>query len=178
MPGVLRTEVGYAGGIKDAPTYHDLGAHAEVLQVEFDPSNVSYDTLLQEFWNGHEPTRSGRSSQYRSILLCESEEELTRAQKSAAMVEERLGRKVQTEILVGMPFTPAEDYHQKWKLRQRRQLFAELAQCFSNEEELLRSFAATKLNALVGGHLSSAQLEEIRGQLTLSAELLELARHR
>ena len=171
---MVRTEVGYAGGKKTGPTYHDLGAHAEVLQVEFDPSIISFEALLQLFWDGHDPTRGGRGSQYRSILICENEEQFAIAQKSAAATEEKLGRKVHTEVVVGKPFWSAEDYHQKWKLRQRRVLFDELAKSFSTEAELLRSLAATKLNAIVGGHMGRDEIDAIADQLELSSGGLEL----
>jgi peptide-methionine (S)-S-oxide reductase len=156
---VLRTEVGYAGGVKTGPTYHDLGAHAEVLQVSFDPERIAYSDLLELFWNGHDPTRSSRGSQYRSILLCEGQTQFDEAVASAERKEAKLGRKVQTEVVLDKPFYPAEDYHQKWKLRQQRELFADLATQHSSEAELLNSFAATKLNAFAGGHLSRSELE-------------------
>jgi peptide-methionine (S)-S-oxide reductase len=149
-------------------------AHAEVLQVEFDPSRISFDELLQLFWDGHDPTRGRHGSQYRSILICENQEQYAAVQKSAAIVEKRAGRPIQTEVVVDKPFYSAEDYHQKWKLRQRRELFAELGKNFSTEGELLGSFAATKLNAIVGGHMSKAEIDTIADQLQLSAHGLRL----
>jgi peptide-methionine (S)-S-oxide reductase len=171
---VLRTEVGYAGGTTSDPTYHDLGSHAEVVQISFDPDQIGYGDLLELYWQGHDPTRSSRGSQYRSILLCEDSAELDEARASAQRQEVKLGRKIQSELVVGKPFYPAEDYHQKWKLRQRRELFSDLAKSYANEAELLRSFAATKLNAFAGGHLSKSQLDELGDALHLSPTGLSL----
>jgi peptide-methionine (S)-S-oxide reductase len=166
----VRTEVGYAGGDKVGPTYHDLGEHAEVLQVEFDPSQLSFQDLLTMFWAGHDPTRDGRRSQYRSILICEDAKQLSLATESKSEVERKLGRKVQTEVIGGKPFYPAEDYHQKWKLRRRAALYEDLAKSFDREELLLRSFAATKLNAIAGGHLNQTTVESLRHRLSLSED--------
>ena len=145
---MLRTEVGYAGGTTEAPTYRQIGDHAEVLQVEFDASQVQFGDFLPLFWNGHDPTRGG-GSQYRAILLCESKEQFEIAQRSKAEQEAKLGRPVQTEIEFGAPYYPAEDYHQKWKLRQKRGLFAELLSSFVSERALTSSQLATDRKSVV-----------------------------
>lgn len=167
-----RTEVGYGGGSKDSPTYHDLGSHAEVLQIEFDPKVIAFDDLLERFWSGHDPRRRDRSSQYRAILLCEDDDQFARVNRRIERMESSGLGAVGTEVTLGKPFYPAEGYHQKWKLRQKRELFAALARDYESEAELLRSRAATKLNALVAGHLTAAQLERELGQLGLSNEAM------
>ena len=154
-----RTEVGYGGGLSANPTYHDLGSHAEVLQIEFDPRVVSFGDLLARFWAGHDPRRSYGGSQYRAILLCENQDQLEQATHSVTEMEEGGRGPVRTEIVVGKPFHPAEAYHQKWKLRRHRELFFDLAKNYDSEAQLLRSLAATRLNALVAGHLEAAQIE-------------------
>ena len=170
----MRTEVGYAGGEKSNPTYHDLGSHTEVLEVEFDPTVISYRDLLDLFWAGHVPTRASSGTQYRSILLCEDEAQFATANASIAELETKLGSKVRTDVLVGQPFYPAEGYHQKWKLRQRPAIFDDLATNFETEAALLRSFAATKLNAIAGGHLSRSEVESFGAKLQLSTGSFEL----
>lgn len=172
--GVIRTEVGYAGGDKVGPTYHDLGEHAEVLQIEFETSQLSFQELLTMFWASHDPTRDGRRSQYRSVLICEDAAQLAVANESRSKLEGKLGRRVQTEVVSGEPFYPAEDYHQKWKLRRRTALYEDLAKSFDTEESLLRSFAATKLNAIVGGHVSPSTVDTIAHRLHLSDDGLAL----
>lgn len=156
------------------PTYHDLGEHAEVLQVEFDPTQLSFEALLTMFWASHNPARDGRRSQYRSILVCEDERQFAIADKSRSKVERTLGRKVLTEVVAGKVFYPAEGYHQKWQLRRRAALYEELAKSFDSEESLLRSFAATKLNAIAGGYLRWPAIAEIAHHLSLSDDGLLL----
>ncbi len=171
---MVRTEVGYAGGTSPSPTYHDLENHAEVLQVEFDPTQITFGELLEQFWVGHDPKRRTRSSQYRAILLCENESQLAIAKQSIAALEPRGNGTVETEVVLAQPFHPAEDYHQKWKLRQRHALFADLASSFESEEKLLRSFAATKLNAIVGRNMHRDDVSPLLDRLKLSSTGLEI----
>ncbi len=166
--------MGYAGGAMVGPTYHDLGEHAEVLQVEFDPTQLSFEALLTMFWASHNPARDGRRSQYRSILICEDERQFALADESRSTVERTLGRKVLTEVVAGKVFYPAEGYHQKWKLRRRAALYEELARSFDSEESLVRSFAATKLNAIAGGHVSQPAIKSFAHRLSLSEDGLTL----
>src|SRR3990170_6228859 len=95
IPGVTSTRVGYAGGITQNPTYEDVCSrttgHAEVVEVEFDPEQVSYGRLLGEFWTSHDPTQLNRQgpdigSNYRSIILVHDPEQraLAEASKQAA----------------------------------------------------------------------------------------------
>jgi len=159
--------VGYAGGSKANPTYHDLGSHAEVLQIEFDPIAAPFETWLERFWTSHDWSRRDRRSQYRAILLCENQEQHDKALASIEALEHG-GKEVGTEVLVGLPFWRAEDYHQKWKLRQQADLFADLAEAYPCESEALDSVAATKLNALVAGHLDEGQLRRQLRQFGLT----------
>ncbi len=165
---MVRTEVGYAGGAKSNPTYHSLGDHAEVLRVEFNPAQIAFSQFLDLFWNAHDPSYARSGSQYRAILLCENDQQHAEALTGARAVQRDRGTPVLTEIAVGKPFYAAEDYHQKWKLRRHAQLFDALLDDFDDEAALLRSFAATKLNAAVGGHLSRQQLDALHDQLSLS----------
>jgi len=126
VPGVLSSEVGYAGGTTPHPTYADVKTgrtgHAEAVRVSFDPAVISYEELLERwFFRMHDPTtlnRQGndRGTQYRSAIFF-----LTPAQREAALrVIERVqasgvwGRPVVTEVTPAGPFTPAEDYHQDY----------------------------------------------------------------
>lgn len=155
----MRTAVGYAGGHTTNPTYHDLANHAEAVRIDFDPTVISFEALLELFWEGHDPTRRQRSSQYRAELFCEDERQRALAEASRDALAERLGAPVTTALRTGVPFHPAEDYHQKWRLRRQSAVWAELEARYSSEEELLRSTAAAKLNGYVGGYGTVAQLE-------------------
>src|SRR4029453_6841638 len=98
VPGVLETAVGYAGGKKDNPTYEDVCSddtgHAEVVEVEEDPARVSYDQLLDVFWNNHSPTTLNRQgpdvgSQYRSAIFFHTPEQQEAAKASKERLEKR-----------------------------------------------------------------------------------------
>ncbi len=125
IPGVQDTAVGYSGGSLDNPTYEDVctdrTGHAEVVEVDYDPSRVSYDTLLDVFWNGHNPTQLNRQgpdvgTQYRSVIFFHTPEQETAARASKQRLDEsrRFGRPIVTEISPAERFWRAEEYHQRY----------------------------------------------------------------
>ena len=125
MEGVVSTAVGYSGGTLEEPTYKDVcsGAtgHAEAVEIEFDPKRVSYEDLLQTFWDNHDPTTLNRQgpdvgSQYRSAVFVHSPEqqEVAEASKEAIERSGRFSRPVVTEITTASTFYRAEDYHQQY----------------------------------------------------------------
>ncbi|MCX6929727.1 MAG: peptide-methionine (S)-S-oxide reductase MsrA [Verrucomicrobia bacterium] len=123
LPGVKSVKSGYAGGTKVNPTYKEVCAgntgHAEVIQIQFDPKEVSYEKLLETFWEAHDPTtlnRQGADSgtQYRSIILFSSEAQKAAAVKSRVAAQKQLGKPIVTEIVPLKHFYPAEDYHQDY----------------------------------------------------------------
>jgi peptide-methionine (S)-S-oxide reductase len=123
VPGVVEAVSGYAGGIVADPSYRDVctgtTGHAEVVQVTFDPGVVSYDQLLEVFWAMHDPTQRDRQgpdvgSQYRSIVLTHTPEQLETAEASRERAQTRIERPIATEIRPFTAFYPAEDYHQRY----------------------------------------------------------------
>ncbi|MGH9476741.1 MAG: peptide-methionine (S)-S-oxide reductase MsrA [Terriglobales bacterium] len=125
LPGVVETTVGYAGGHADDPTYKQVCSgrtgHAEVVEVDFDPQKVSYEQLLDVFWENHDPTTLNRQgpdvgSQYRSALfyLTPQQEAAARASQQRLQASGKLRRPVVTEITAAGPFWRAEDYHQNY----------------------------------------------------------------
>ena len=125
IPGVITAESGYSGGHVANPTYKDVctdeTGHAEVVQVTFDPVKVSYEKLLDAFWQMHDPTQVNRQgpdygSQYRSAIFFHSPEQKAAAKKSKAALEAngKLRRPVATEITAAGTFWRAEEYHQKY----------------------------------------------------------------
>jgi peptide-methionine (S)-S-oxide reductase len=160
--------VGYCGGTTPAPTYRNIGDHAEALQLHFDPARVTFEDLLALFWQGHDPTY-GKGSQYRAALFCNDESQLTAARNSVRDLEAEIGQRVVTEVLLGKPFHSAEAYHQKWRLRQRPALFEALLEHYPDEPTMLASTAAAKANAYVGGHGDTAWLERELPLLTKTA---------
>lgn len=125
VKGVTKTEVGYSGGEVKNPTYKDVcnkdTGHAEVVRVEFDRSQVSYEQLLDVFWENHDPTQLNRQgpdfgSQYRSaIFFLSSEQEATaKASKEKLAKSGKFSRPIVTEISKASDFWRAEEYHQQY----------------------------------------------------------------
>ena len=123
--GVLSTSVGYAGGSFKDPTYEDVctgqTGHAEVIQVEYDPSKISYDELLNVFWNNHDPTTLNRQGpdigeQYRSVIFFHTQEQESVAKTSKEKLQNsgKYGKKIVTEIVPASQFYKAEEYHQRY----------------------------------------------------------------
>ena len=125
VAGVVATTVGYSGGRTQKPTYRDVCSgttgHAETVLVEFDPSRVSYEQLLDVFWENHDPTELDRQGpdvgeQYRSAIFFHTpaQETAARAAKERLEASGRFHRPIVTEITPASEFWPAEDYHQKY----------------------------------------------------------------
>ncbi len=125
LDGVESTAVGYLGGTLENPTYRDVCSgttgHAEVVEVGYDPGKISYDRLLDVFWECHDPTTSNRQgpdvgSQYRSAVFYHSPEQetLAEASKQALSRSNRFSRPIVTEITAASTFFRAEEYHQQY----------------------------------------------------------------
>jgi len=125
VPGVVETTVGYLGGHTQNPTYQDVctdeTGHAEVVEVKYDPSKVTYDQLLDVFWANHDPTTLNRQgpdfgTQYRSAIFFHTPDQEREAQASKQRIEAsgKFRRPIVTEITPASDFYPAEDYHQKY----------------------------------------------------------------
>ena len=129
IPGVTGTRVGYTGGQTEDPSYYDVCSdttgHAEAVEVEYDPEQVSYDQLLDLFWRSHDPTQGNRQgpdvgSQYRSAVYFHSPEQEEAAVASKARVQAQLPQRVTTEVVPAETFYEAEDYHQQYFEKQGR----------------------------------------------------------
>jgi peptide-methionine (S)-S-oxide reductase len=129
LPGVTGTRVGYTGGHTDDPSYYDVCSdttgHAEAVEVEFDPEQVSYDELLAVFFANHDPTTPNRQgpdvgSQYRSAIFFHSPEQEEAALKTKAAIQANLPMPVVTEVVPATTFHEAEDYHQQYFEKQGR----------------------------------------------------------
>jgi peptide-methionine (S)-S-oxide reductase len=125
IKGVASTTVGYTGGHLPNATYEDVCSgrtgHAEAVLVEYDPAVVSYEQLLDVFWQEHDPTTLNRQgpdigSQYRSAIFYHSPEQQAAAEASKAKLDasRRYARPIVTEIVAAGPFCRAEDYHQQY----------------------------------------------------------------
>lgn len=127
IPGVYSTQVGYAAGLTPNATYREvcsgLTGHNEVVRVQFDPTKVSFETILKKFWEGHDPTQGMRQgndagTQYRSGVYVYSDAQRKAAEASKAAYERALGTEgygaITTEIIDAPTFYYAEDYHQQY----------------------------------------------------------------
>ena len=125
LPGVIGTAVGYMGGAFENPTYRDVCSgttgHAEVVQVEYDPSQVSYDALLALFWSIHDPTTLNRQgpdlgAQYRSAIFFHDADQQAAALASKRMLElsGKYQQPIVTEMTPASTFYRAEEYHQQY----------------------------------------------------------------
>jgi peptide-methionine (S)-S-oxide reductase len=125
IAGVRETAVGYSGGKTANPTYEDVctdaTGHAEVVEVDYDPAETSYEALLEVFWNEHNPTQLNRQgpdvgTQYRSVIFFHSPEQEAMARASKEKLEKsgRFPRPIVTEISPAQPFWRAEEYHQRY----------------------------------------------------------------
>jgi peptide-methionine (S)-S-oxide reductase len=125
LPGVLSTRVGYLGGTMQNPTYRDVCSgrtgHAEVVEVAYDPTRLTYDDLLTVFWENHDPTTLNRQGpdvgeQYRSAIFYHDDDQKAAAEASKEERDRsgRYRRPIVTEITPTSTFYEAEDYHQQY----------------------------------------------------------------
>ena len=123
LPGVIKITSGFAGGTTANPTYDQVCSgrtgHAEVIQITYDSSKVTYDQLLDLFWKAHDPTTLNRQgadhgTQYRSIILTATPEEAAQAQASMKKAQAQFADPIVTEIKPFTLFYPAEQYHQDY----------------------------------------------------------------
>lgn len=123
--GVVSTQAGFMGGAKENPTYEEVCSgttgHAEVVEITFDPSIISYDGLLETFWECHDPTQLNRQgadvgNNYRSVIFVHSPEQEATAKASLSREDGsgRHSRPIATMITKAGPFWRAEDYHQQY----------------------------------------------------------------
>ncbi|MGE3803817.1 MAG: peptide-methionine (S)-S-oxide reductase MsrA [Gemmataceae bacterium] len=123
VKGVADAACGYMGGVVEQPSYrqvcYDNTGHAEVVQVDYDPAQVSYTQLLEAFWKMHDPTTKNRQGpdvgdQYRSAVFFHSPEQEAQARESLAQAQGRFARPIVTEISPAATFWRAEEYHQRY----------------------------------------------------------------
>ena len=179
---MVRTRVGYAGGITEDPTYYNLSDHSETVQIEYDLTRISYQELLDVFWEGHSPTQPAWSRQYASIIFYHDEEQRRLAQASKEQVETQCDCQVHSEIIPAAAFYLAEDYHQKYRLRASPTYMDEFAAVYPDPADLTNSTAAARVNGYLGGHGTLADLQAEIDGLGLSPEareeLLEIVSNR
>jgi len=129
VPGVKETIVGYTGGHTEKPTYEEVcthtTGHAEAVKIEFDPKEVSYETLLKQFFRMHDPTQMNRQGpdvgdSYRTAIFYTTDKQKEQAESAKKTAQSDFDEPIVTEITKAGEFWPAEDYHQKFTERTGR----------------------------------------------------------
>jgi peptide-methionine (S)-S-oxide reductase len=143
-----------------SPTYEALGDHSETLQVDYDPAVISYEALLDVFWDSHDPTLPAWSRQYMTAIFTHTDEQRRLAEASKAREEARIKGRIVTAILPLGEFTRAEGYHQKYRLRWERDILRELTAIYPREKDFVDSTAAARINGYLDGYGTPAELEE------------------
>jgi len=162
---VIRTRVGYTGGTTIDPEYHRLGDHTEAFQLDFDPRRLSYAELLEQFWRSHDPTRPGYKRQYMAAVFAGDDAQLALAEAS----RDARGGVITTSVERAKTFYRAEDYHQKYYLRQHKDLMREL-RAVEDDRKFVDSTIAARLNGVVAGKATREQIEAMIDGFHLSPE--------
>lgn len=150
------------------PTYRRIGDHTETVDIEFDPHKTSYETLLGYFWKWHSPT-SSHSRQYMSAIFYHDQEQKKLAEQTRDEQQKHLARPIVTVITEAGPFYEAEDYHQKYILRQHQTVLDRLK---LTDSELIKSKTACRLNGYLAGNGSEESFLEECDKFDLSESTL------
>jgi methionine-S-sulfoxide reductase len=167
---VVRTRVGYAGGTTKNPTYQQVGDHSETLQIDFDPSVITYQRLLESFWQSHNPCAAAGKRQYMTAVFYHSEGQKKLALATRDAEAGRLKQRIVSAILPFTTFHLAENHHQKFFLRGHKKLLREFQAIYPSAEAFMASTAVARVNGYLGGNGSLGQLEMELPSLGLSNE--------
>lgn len=144
------------------------------MQIEYDPSVISFEEILQVFWDSHNPVSRNSSRQYAAIIFYHDEKQKEAALESKAALEQQLQKTIHTDILPFSRFFPAEEYHQKYYLQGNRELTMELRAYYPDFKDFVHSAAAARLNGYLGGYGNTTLLNAEIDQLGLSSGGREL----
>lgn len=163
LPGVIRTRVGYAGGTSVNPVYREMGDHSETVEVDFDPEKITFELILDVFWNNHNPLNINdyKGRQYRSLLFYRDEKQKEAIHQVKERQEQDKG-KLETEIVPYSRFYLAEDRHQKYYLKRFPNAIEKLSVLYPSHDDLVNSTLAARLNGLAKGYTN---LERIKDEI-------------
>jgi peptide methionine sulfoxide reductase MsrA len=145
----------------------------ETIQIDYDPEKITYSQLLQVFFSSHNPTWPSPIRQYASAVMVHDEEQERLATEAIKDASERYGKKISTQLLPYAGFTRAEDYHQKYYLRNTVALMNQYKNRFPSEESFTDSTAVARVNGYIGGNGTKEQLEREKEELGVSGEAVE-----
>jgi methionine-S-sulfoxide reductase len=162
--------VGYAGGTTSFPTYQSLGDHTETIQIEYDPTRITYENLLDLFWKSHEPSSKAWSRQYMAAVFYHDDVQKELALASKNREASGIAKKIHTEILPFTGFTLAENYHQKYRLQREKDLMREFAKIYPSFDNFNNSTATARVNGYLGGFGTVDRLKVDLDRLGLSPQ--------
>ena len=164
------------------PTYRNMGDHSESIQIDYDPTRISYRKLLEIFWKNHDPTGRPWRRQYMSAIFYHDEKQKQLATETMMQEAKQRNKEIHTSILPAGKFYLAEDYHQKYQLQHQRELMTEFKIMFPRTIDFINSTAAARVNGYVSGYGTPEEVEEIIDDLGLSTagskRLLNIAARR
>jgi peptide-methionine (S)-S-oxide reductase len=164
LPGVIRTRVGYAGGTTSHPDYRQMGDHSETLEVDFNPGIITFEEILDVFWNHHNPININdyKGRQYMSLILYRDVLQQEAIHHAIRKRKEQGKGEPETEIAPYCGFYLAEDRHQKYYLKKYSDAIEKLNTVYLSHTDLVNGTLAARLNGLAKGYTS---LERIRSEI-------------
>jgi peptide-methionine (S)-S-oxide reductase len=144
------------------------------MQIDYDPDQITYEEILQLFWDNHNPTGRFWSRQYMSIIFYHNDTQKEAAEASKANIEQISGVKVNTEIIAFSNFYLAEDYHQKYYLQNNRALANELKAYYPVFSDFINSAVAARINGIVAGYGDPSLFAEEGDDYGLSSDSLDI----
>jgi methionine-S-sulfoxide reductase len=171
VEGVYKTKVGYAGGEMENPTYHNLGSHTETIQIEYDPNIISYNELLEIFFNNHNPFVKPYGSQYKSIVFYHDEKQKEIYNNYIKDFDNK--KTLYTELKKYDNFYLAEFYHQKYRLQGYNRLMSELRKIYPNDNNFINSTLVARMNYFVGTQKGRELFEKEKNKYGLNEETID-----
>jgi peptide-methionine (S)-S-oxide reductase len=154
------------------PTYHSLGNHTEAIQIDFNPDEIDFATILNLIWTSHNPIGAKRSSQYKSAIWFGDDHQKTAIEQSIQPLEEKYDCALTTEILPLETFFNAEDYHQKYVLQRHDAVMKQFKTFYADFDEFVNSTAAARLNGFAYGCGSKTLFEAEQSEYGIAQEIL------
>src|SRR6056297_383716 len=170
VEGVSKTRVGYAGGEMENPTYHNLGGHTETIQIEYDPTAISYKELLEIFFENHNPYVKPYSTQYKSIVFYHNQNQKEIYQNYVEKLKEN--KTLYTQLKEYDKFYYAEFYHQKYQLQGFSRLMKEVQKYYPKDMNFINSTLTARLNYFVGTREGKELLEKEKEYYGLDEETI------
>lgn len=172
LPGVIRTRTGYAGGTSMHPTYRQMGDHTETVQLDFSSSIITFEEILEVFWNNHNPININnyKGRQYLSLLFYSDDKQKETIQHVLRRRKEQGRGEPETEIAPYSGFYLAEAKHQKYYLKRFPNAIEKLNEWFSSQEDLNNSTLAARLNGLAKGYTNLERILNEIGRWPVGSE--------